>query len=351
MSGGTLLIRADATVGMGTGHIMRSLALAQAWQDAGGRVLFAMAEATPSIRERLQSEHIEVLGINGTAGSSDDAREVLDHASKHGAEWLVLDGYHFGIDYQKRLSANGIKILLIDDNALAGGSAADVILDQNSNARADVYAARTSETRMLLGTRYALLRREFLAWLHWNRVVPQTGSRILVAMGGSDPDNQTLRVLQMLGSTGISGLQIQVAVGGSNPHVGRLKQFVAQAGREIELLSNTLDMPSLLASSDMVLIAGGGTLWEALFMGCAVLSLARNDVQRSIVKDLEAKAAAIYLEHDGQGRDQRIQEQIERTANSKRLRELFAAKGREIVDGRGAGRVVQVLLGNGDGVD
>ncbi len=58
-----ILFRTDANAAMGTGHVMRCLALAQACMDAGGRAGFAMAQTTPAVEHRLQSEQVEIVRI------------------------------------------------------------------------------------------------------------------------------------------------------------------------------------------------------------------------------------------------------------------------------------------------
>src|SRR5882762_4215812 len=103
MKRGILLVRADATVTSGTGHVMRCLALAQSWQKAGGDVIFAMAQSTPAIRERLQSERMKIIPLQAVAGSAEDLRQTSSEALSNNTEWLVVDGYHFGANYLSEL--------------------------------------------------------------------------------------------------------------------------------------------------------------------------------------------------------------------------------------------------------
>src|SRR6516225_1000484 len=159
-----LLFRTDANVSMGTGHVMRCLALAQAWQDAGGEVAFAMAEATPSIEARLRIARAQIVRLQVAAGSEDDAACTLDAARRHGAGWVVVDGYQFNSDYASSLQSGRLKVLQIDDNGEAGPPSADLVLNQHLHASEALYQSRAPQTRLLLGTRYVLLRREFAFW-------------------------------------------------------------------------------------------------------------------------------------------------------------------------------------------
>src|SRR6202142_126290 len=100
MKPGVLLVRADATGASGTGHVMRCLALAQAWQQisdesAGGGVTFAMAQSTVAIQERLRLEPVKAIAIQAVPGSAEDLQETIAAALSHKAEWLVLEDITF----------------------------------------------------------------------------------------------------------------------------------------------------------------------------------------------------------------------------------------------------------------
>ena len=273
VTGKPLVIRADADSRLGTGHVMRCLALAQAWQDAGGRALFLMAPAPPALKTRLLSEGMEVLALEHGSGSPEDARETAQLARSRGADWVVVDGYHFGADYQRLIKDSGLRLLCIDDYGHAAHYSADLVLNQNINATEELYPSREANTRLLLGTRYVLLRREFWPWRGWRREIPAVARKVLVTLGGGDPDNVTLKVIQALAQVEIEGLEAVVVVGAANPHLQELQAVVKDLPFPIRLESNVTNMPELMAWADVAITAGGSTCWESAFMGLPALRL------------------------------------------------------------------------------
>jgi len=240
----TLLIRCDASIAMGTGHAMRCLALAQAWQDAGGKVTFAMAEATPSIETRVRMEGADVVHLPGLPGSMEDSARMCDLALKEKAEWAVVDGYQFDSAYQSAVRDAGLKLLLIDDHGAAPPYSADLVLNQNVHAKEDLYRERAPDTRLLLGPRYILLRREFAFWRKRTFEIAPRARRILVSMGGSDPENVTEQILKTLLSE--SDLELTVVVGGSSPH-SELLESADSLGKGISVRRDVTNIAELMA--------------------------------------------------------------------------------------------------------
>jgi UDP-2,4-diacetamido-2,4,6-trideoxy-beta-L-altropyranose hydrolase len=343
-----LVLRTEASVAIGTGHVMRCLALAQAWEDAGGRAIFAMAQTTPAVEGRLRNEGFEVARVSAQVGSATDAEETAELAHQRGASWVVVDGYEFGAEYQASLKSRGVKMLFIDDNGHAAHYSADLVLNQNTHASESLYSKREPYTRLLLGSRYVLLRREFERWRIWKREIPVRGRKILITMGGSDPDNLTSRAIQASMEARIEGLEAMVVVGGSNPHLESLQRLATECGESVRLLRDPSNMPDLMAWADLALIAAGGTLWELLSMGCPVLSYARNEVQAQIISQLSEEGIVRGLGYPQKSSQAETAALVE-LANSQERRARCSQLARERVDGHGARRVFELLISGGAG--
>jgi UDP-2,4-diacetamido-2,4,6-trideoxy-beta-L-altropyranose hydrolase len=338
-----LLFRTDASVAMGTGHVMRCLALAQAWVDAGGNATFAMAEATPSLEARLRIERMNVTRLAVVAGSAEDWSQTAELARAENCGWVVVDGYQFSSQYQSGLRRAGIKVLFIDDNGEAGPYSADLVLNQNLHASEDLYRNRQPHVRLLLGPRYILLRREFSFWRKRKFEVTARARRILVTLGGSDPENVTEQVLEVLLAE--PELELTVVVGGSNPHLASLEALAERAQRPLRLLKDVTDMPALMIWADLAVAGAGTTSWEMCMMGlpAALCVLAAN--QEKIASELARLGAAVNLDYVCRTPRRRTEGLLRELIRSEEMRTRMSARGREIVDGRGVERVQAFLWG------
>ena len=302
-----------------------------------------MAESTPALQSRLASEHCEVVEIAAIAGSGEDIEQTIALARKEQAEWIVVDGYRFTSDYQRALKTAGCKILFLDDYGHAGHYSADLVLNQNVGANEVLYASRESYTRLLLGPRYALLRREFTRWRDWKRELAPRCRRLLVMMGGSDPENISARVVLAL--QGFRDLEVTMVVGGSNPHFPELTQLLARSGQKITVREDVTNMPELMAEADLAVSAAGSTTWELCLMGLPAILIDVAPNQTALAKELDRTGCAVHV-GDRTVSQSTIAEQLGRVLDSGELLRSLSEHARCLVDGLGANRAISLLRGD-----
>ena len=343
----TLVIRADASA-CGTGHVMRGLALSQAWQDKGGKVVFISRCESEALRQHLTAEGIDLIPLDKSHPDPVDwhfTRGILERLKTRGPNrgpWLVVDGYHFDAEYQKSIKADGYKLLWIDDYGHADHYYADLVLNQNISADPLLYSNREPYTQLLLGPRYALLRREFDRWRDWQREISPTARKLMVTLGGADPDNVTLKVIQALKQVDVPGLEAQIVVGPANPHLELLKREIGGESR-LNLLMNVADMPALMAWADVAISAGGTTGWELAFMGLPAIFLMIAENQRGNVEALSREGVGINL---GLPRDlpaEEIATPLKHLMTNAEMRSLMSPRGQKLVDGYGGRRLCKIM--------
>jgi UDP-2,4-diacetamido-2,4,6-trideoxy-beta-L-altropyranose hydrolase len=336
-----LLFRTDASLAMGTGHVMRCLALAQAWQDAGGGAVFGMAQTTAGVQARLAAEPYALSLFSGAPGTESDSIQTISLAQERGVDWIVVDGYQFAADYQRGLKAAGFKVLFLDDYAHAAPYSADLVLNQNAYAGEKMYDAREPYTRLLLGTDYCLLRREFAPWRDWKRKTVPAGNKVLVTMGGSDPENFTSVVIGALRR--LPHVETTVVVGGSNPHFQSLQALTSQSGSRMQLLNNVVNMPELMARADAAIAGAGTTCWEMCLLRLPMLLVDLAENQKPIAVTLNDLGAAIHLGTARNVMESEIAERVVNLLASDAERAGLSDRCGKLVDGRGAERVLTEL--------
>jgi UDP-2,4-diacetamido-2,4,6-trideoxy-beta-L-altropyranose hydrolase len=345
---GLLVVRADANAKIGTGHVMRSLALAQAWLESGGRATFLGRWENPAFRKRMREAGARFASLPGVHPDPADLRATLRLIGELEPDWLVIDGHHFSPEYQKAARASGARVLVIDDLAQWPEYHADILVNQNL-AAPDLPYVCDQDTELLLGMRYLMLRREFLRRSRYRHSVAPVARRILVTMGGSDPGDVTPKAIKALEMTDLPELEVVTVVGGDNPHLERLRAAAKETRLSVRFVRNAQNMPDLMTWADMALTTAGGTLCELLFMGCPTLSFTRVPVQDADYRTLERQGTMRCLGNEQVAKPEHVAVAVQDLARSAEVRRRMSALGRKLVDGKGAARVVRAMLLNSRG--
>ncbi len=342
---GTLIIRTDANSQIGIGHFMRCLAIAQAWKDHGGKSLFMMGTFSLPLELQLKSEGIEVLKIPATLGSIEDTIKTIGIAKEVMPFWIILDGYHLDSNYQKKIKEEGFRIMVIDDMAHLPNYHGDILLNQNIHAEKLNYSAEPN-TKLLLGTKYVLLRREFLGRKVVTREIPKIAKRVLITMGGSDPENITLKVIQAIKELNLNDIEVAIVIGPDNPHADIIKEEISLSPFPFNIFSHVKDISELMCWADLAISAGGSTSWELAFMGVPNIVIYFAENQKEVAENLHKEQVAFNLGHFKHVEIKQIKEILERLIFDKDLRIEMSKRGKELVDGEGVDRVLMNLKGD-----
>jgi UDP-2,4-diacetamido-2,4,6-trideoxy-beta-L-altropyranose hydrolase len=337
-----LCIRADADPIIGTGHIMRCLALAQAWQEQGGRAAFISYCDSQALRERISKEGFQFISVNNPYPQTDDLRQTLEVIGQRSIAWLVLDGYHFTSEYQEAICESGVHLLVIDDMNHQTIYHADILLNQNIHASELKYRCDIGTT-LLMGPRYVFLRKEFLTYRNFRRVIPDSAKRILVSLGGADADNVTLKVIKAFCLLDQSQIEITIVVGPANVHEEYLRSALESTGLSYNLLINPQNMVDLMINTDLAISAGGGTYWELAYMGVPCIMIILADNQREVAEELAQADIVCNLGWHYMLSCEDIANALIQLIRSREVRKYMSDKGQELIDGSGTDKTIQAM--------
>nr|WP_274605255.1 UDP-2,4-diacetamido-2,4,6-trideoxy-beta-L-altropyranose hydrolase [Phaeovibrio sulfidiphilus] len=281
------MICADTSPRMGTGHVMRSLALIQSCRAAGIPVHLASRMDVSWVRERLATEGVPFSPLSDAIPRQESPDVLLAHIRQTGLDpaWVVLDGYHFGPDCQSALREAGYRVLVVDDYAHQPVYHCDALLNQNLGAEHLSYHGDIG--LRLFGPRHALLRREFRE--AQRSVTPHCGKTpvrsLLLTFGGGSFADVLPSLAPALAQPGLAGCTLRV-IGGSMRE-RQVREALEDCPARVEVLYQVRDMPALMEQTDLCITAGGSTCWELCALGVPFLTVEIAENQRAAIRELE----------------------------------------------------------------
>lgn len=353
-----IAFRVDASQEIGTGHVMRCLALADELKRRGAQIRFVSRHMPDHLEALLTLKGHEFKMVGGNQGDAvfddlphaswlgssqrSDAKATLQALSGRSWDWLVVDHYALDIRWESALRQMVKNILAFDDIADRLHDC-DVLLDQNLHADMnDRYADRVpTHCQLLLGPSYALLRPEFRKLRE--QTEPRGGPirRVLVFFGGVDADDFTSRAIEALIDIGIPDLQVDVVIGAQHPRMVEIESECIRRGFVCH--TQTDRMAELMAIADLAIGAGGTASWERCCLGLPAIIVSLADNQTDIATALNAAGGCVYI-----GPIETVTANVIRGAivdllgHQERFKQI-SEKSFSIVDGLGVDRLSQAL--------
>jgi len=387
-----IAFRTDASLQMGSGHVMRCLTLADALTSQGAQCHF-ISRAHPGhlmavVQQRgYMTNCLPALIQQGVAAINNSATNTastplptqlptqpstqptepahaawLDSTWQADAtasaavlaslqpDWLVVDHYALDQRWEEAVAPHYKKLMVIDDLA-DRAHRCDLLLDQNLGRQPQDYAALVpAHCQLLIGPYYALLRPEFAALRPYSlqrRQAQPALRQLLITMGGVDQPNATGKVLQALKTCALpADCRITVVMGLTAPWLQTVRELAAQMPWPSEVVVNVNDMAQRMADSDLAIGAAGSTSWERCCLGLPTLMVVLADNQRGIASGLELAGVAIALNLDNCDRfDKSLKDAVDHLVNYETALMSLSQAAAKVTNGCGANLVTAPMLG------
>lgn len=363
-----IVFRCDASIQIGTGHVMRCLTLADELTNQGAKCYFICREHEGNLigfitQKGYKVYKLEAGSLNNSnkdeaeptlfhsewLGSSqtEDANQTIDIISDIEPEWLIIDHYALNDYWEQKLRPHCDSILVIDDLADRKHDC-EILLDQTfGRSKQDYQDLVPDHCKVLCGTTYALLRPEFSKWRQYSleRRKNNTLEHILVNLGGVDKDNLTSKILDTLKQAPLSdSCKITVVMGSTSPWISTVIEKAEQLPWRIEVKTGVSNMAELMANSDLAIGAAGSTSWERCCLGLPTIMIVIADNQKDIANNLKSADAVKVILND-QSLVATINEYISMFMGSLESLKLMSQSSANILDGKGVMRIINHILG------
>ena len=332
--------RVDASIEIGSGHLMRCKTIAEYFYIKGWRCFFISKTETLNF---LNEDFHNKFNFHEIHENLSEIKEIKN-LCRYKPDFILIDNYNWDYNYERQLQTYAKKIVVIDDLANRKHSC-DILIDQTYKRRKnDYYKLVNNKTKILNGTEYAILRKEFINHRHIaeKRIIGKVKS-ILISIGSIDNENLILKILEALNSIECKA-KIYIAINKLTPNLNQIKEYSRNSKLNILLKLNCSEMASLMIKSDLAIGAAGTSVWERCCMGLPTVQFVRAENQKQIADNLQEDNIVINLGNSKNTSINRIKEKLNFIINDQKIRKRLHLKSLKVCDGLGSRRFYNELV-------
>lgn len=304
-----IVFRVDASLQIGSGHVMRCLTLAEELRERGGECFFVSREHHGNLLKLIRQRKFQAVCLPLAESDSlswlgapweVDADQTIAALRTISPRWLIVDHYAIAEQWEQVVRPFCGGVMVIDDLANRP-HLCDLLLDQNlGRSKGDYRGYLNTSCKLFVGPKYALLHPDFAQWREYSLARRRTRScfgNLLITMGGVDANNATGLIIEALASCQLPPEStITIVMGSTAPWLQQVSNKLTLLPWKTELKVGVNNMAQLMAKADLCIGAAGSSSWERCVLGLPSILVCLADNQKSVIEALSSYGAAISLD-------------------------------------------------------
>lgn len=330
----SLAVFTEASDTIGTGHLIESLNLVKLARKNGLDVDCWVSRRTPKlILSKIPFSY-------GVFSDLNEARNILKTKK---FDCAVFNFRKINNGILRSLAGNGLKRLCIDE---FGGRRldCDAIINPIIVDKYHPYPASGEKIKLYVGADYLSISNKFIEVRKKKRIFKGAIREVTVCMGGVDRSGATLNIIEAL-TQWRKEARKNIILGAGFPFLSEIKEKTKTLkSLNFRIYYNVKNVVPLFMSSDVVFTAGGNTLYELACLGTPAIVLYEDEHEKENGLAFARRGFGVCL-----GRGASTKKEIILSALAKfedpGFRSRLSLKGKKIVDGKGAQRILNILEG------
>lgn len=337
--------RVDASEKIGSGHVARCVALAQALRDRGSETTFLSRALTNQAETMIREQAFPIILTGATDGTDWKEDAEATRAILPMTDWLIVDHYDLDARWHSAVRDKEMRVLVIDDLANRP-YACDVLIDPGRpESELSIYDHLVPpDCQIFGGPRYALLRHDFRE-LH-DQMPGQVRTdplNLLIFFGSVDGQGLTEIAIQSISDPLLSDrVTAHIVTTDANPRRQEIRE-VCDTLNNVVVHENVSNMADLLQMMDISLGSGGVALWERCCAGIPGIAVNITENQTPSLVMAEAAGAIKMLGLAEAKVGSLLTAELASLVDDPDRRSKMVASARTLVDGGGANRVSSLI--------